>query len=211
MRADILETAGDTACGHSDYLARVSALLFDGFPAAVGRRIRPVIVYTIKHESWWRLPHVSKEDGERMPLLADQNTSPAVVGVSVVVWILASLDHVCPLVIRATHLSAFGMTVCGAPSDSYFGQEASTRTRESSLKGTIGDGSLVSAITEAKTHAVALSARACSWLVPSDHNELSKPSVDERIIGWHNSVLSVVVFSCGKRFEPLAAATVSGE
>lgn len=91
------ESLGFAVMRHSDRVAPVPVLNDSVSPSAVPRGIRPVVIDPVNGvQGRWSRSHVSVEDCEVVPLGADDNAAPAVVGIGPIVGIRAALTDALP-------------------------------------------------------------------------------------------------------------------
>ena len=92
-------------------LSLIGSLLFSGSPAAILRRVIPVVVDAVKRQMFcWPSAHVCQEVFEGMPATADANAAASVVLEEFMVRILTALHHVDPCDVLGC-LSARGVAV----------------------------------------------------------------------------------------------------
>lgn len=208
MQADILKAAANAAHRHCYDLAPIPALLRCCLPAAIRWRIWPIVVSAVQRESGWCFSHIGKKVNERRPPpFADLDSATAIIGIPVVIWVFASLNHVGPRLVSSGKMGPSGVTVSCAPLGCDLRQKASAGPSATHSQTVVSNNNLSSAITAAKARALTFPVSAANRGGNCNHGKSSKLRTDRQSYGRHNSDPFVVVFSCGGQHQ-LASATI---
>lgn len=89
--------------------AAVGDLLFWGSPAAIGGRIRPIVVNTVERHADWRLSHVGKKVEEIIPPFTDGYASATPVFEARVLGVETPLPHCIPATVNHGIFSCLSM------------------------------------------------------------------------------------------------------
>lgn len=124
---------GFSVQGKQDVVAFVASLLTCSRPPAITGLIVAVVVWeTVYGRSAWFIAHIGKKIGKSKPPFANTDATSAVIGISLVIWIGASLNHASPTDIGWRCFACAGMTMLCEPFAVEFFFQAAARPRHAS-------------------------------------------------------------------------------